>query len=138
MQDQQRYNCAPKQNVAMSARLIRRLAVLLLALYAFGQAKVVLAGCDMERASMAHAMAMQAGNTCGDCDVAEPEIVSAACVAHCTGDSQLPGRALAAIPPAPSAPLLPVVVPTFRSPPVVAYLPPGSLPRRILLHSFQV
>ena len=123
----------------MTLRLIRRVALALVAFYAFGQASIAFAACGMDRGAMAQAMSMPAGDTCDDCAKAGGDSVTAVCVAHCTADLQV----TAAAPEAPPAlavaeSLTAVAVPRFRSPPVVGYLPPGAPPRRILLHSFQV
>jgi hypothetical protein len=123
----------------MTSRLIRRIALALLALYAFGQASVALAACGMDRGAMAQAMAMPAGDTCGDCAKADADSITALCVAHCTADLQLTATAPDALPAAAMVDaLVAIAVPRFRSPAVLAYLPPGAPPRRILLHSFQV
>ena len=121
----------------MTFRLVRRIAFALLVFYAFGQASVALAACGMDRGAMAQAMAMPAGDTCDECGTAGSS-VTALCVAHCNADLQLTGAApdVLAAPAAQLPALFPI--PRFRSPPVLAYLPPGALPRRILLHSFQV
>jgi hypothetical protein len=121
----------------MTARLIRRIAIALVAFYAFGQASVALAACGMDRGAMAQAMAMPAGDSCDDCAKAGADSVTALCVAHCTADLQLTGAAPDAAP-AVAGVLMVAAVPRFRSPSVLAYLPPGGPPRRILLHSFQV
>jgi hypothetical protein len=122
----------------MTSRLIRRIAIVLLALYAFGQAGVALAACGMDRGAMAQAMAMPADDTCDDCAKAATESINALCVAHCTADLQLTAAAPDALPgPAIVDSAIAVGFPRFRSPPVLA-LPPGAPPRRILLHSFQV
>ena len=123
----------------MTFRLIRRIAIALLAFYAFGQASVALAACGMDRGEMAQAMAMPAGDTCDDCAKAGGGSVTAVCVAHCTADLQVAGTAPDVVAaPAIIESMLAVAVPRFRSPPLLVYLPPGAPPRRILLHSFQV
>ena len=124
----------------MTLRLIRRIAVALLAFYAFGQASVAFAAtCGMDRGTMAQAMAMPAGETCDDCSKAGTDSVTALCVAHCTADMQVAGAAPDALPgPAILASMTVVAVPPFRSPPILAYPRAGAPPRRILLHSFQV
>jgi hypothetical protein len=123
----------------MTARFIRRFAVALIAFYAFGQASVALAACGMDRGAMAQAMAMPAGDTCDDCANTGADAVTQLCVVHCTADLQLTAAAPDALPAAAIVdPLMAIAVPRFRSPPVLAYLPPGAPPRRILLHSFQV
>lgn len=122
----------------MTLRTIHRLAIFVLAFYAFGQAGVALAACGMERGAMAQAMATTGDQACGDCAEPSVDTVTAACVAHCTADLQLTAAALDLVP-SPAISAMPVLVlPRYRSPPVIAYLPPGPLPRRILLHSFQV
>ena len=124
----------------MTLRLIRRFAVALLAFYAFGQASVAFAAtCGMDRGTMAQAMAMPAGDPCDDCGKAGTDSVTALCVAHCTADMQVAAAAPDALPaPANIESMTVVAVPHFRSPPILAYLPSGAPPRRILLHSFQV
>lgn len=123
----------------MATHLIRRIAIFLIAFYAFGQASVAFAACGMDRGAMAQAMAMPAGDTCDDCVKANADSVTALCVAHCTADLQVPAAAPDALPaPAAAESLTAFAVPRFRSPPILAYLPPGAPPRRILLHSFQI
>jgi len=123
----------------MTSRLIRRVAFVLVALYAFGQTTVALAACGMDRSAMAQAMAMPAGDGCDGCAKAGADSVTALCVAHCTADLQLAVAAPDDLPaPAIVDSLIAVAFPRFRSPPVLPYLPPGAPPRRILLHSFQV
>lgn len=124
----------------MTSRLIRRIAIALLAFYAFGQASVALAACGMDRSEMAQSMAMPAGGTCDDCAKTAGDSVTALCVAHCNADLQVAGTAPDAVvaPAAIIESILAVAIPRFRSPPVAVYLPPGAPPRRILLHSFQI
>jgi hypothetical protein len=123
----------------MTSRLIRRIAIALLAPYAFGQASVALAACGMDREAMAQAMAMPAGDMCDDCVEAGTDSVTALCVAHCTADLQVAGTAPdVGVAPATTASMLVVAVPRFRSPPLLGPVPPGAPPRRILLHSFQI
>lgn len=126
----------------MKLRLIRRIAVALVAFYAFGQANVALAVCGMDRGAMAQAMSMQGGGDqgCEDCAKAGQDTVAvtAACAVHCTADLQLTKAAPDSVPVPAVLAATTLLVPRFRSPPVLAYLPPGNLPRRILLHSFQV
>ena len=123
----------------MTVRLIRRIAFALLAFYAFGQAAVALAGCDMDRGAMAQAMSMPADDDCDGCAQPGADSVSAVCVAHCTADLQITVAAPEALPALAIANLVIVpAVPRFTSPPLVAHPSPGSPPRRILLHSFQV
>ena len=123
----------------MTSRLIRRIAIALIAFYAFGQASVALAACGMDRGEMAQAMAMPASGTCDDCANAGTDSVTALCVAHCAADLQVAGTAPdVAVAPAVIESMLAVAIPRFRSPPIQVYLPPGAPPRRILLHSFQI
>ncbi len=123
----------------MTVRLIRRIAVVLIAFYAFGQAGVALAACGMDRGAMAQAMAMPGDQTCDECAKAGADTVALNCVAHCTADLQLKAVSPDAVPsPAVAELLTAPAVAHFRSPPILDYLPPGAPPRRILLHSFQV
>src|SRR4051794_19926681 len=123
----------------MTVRLIRRIAFALLAFYAFAQASVALAACNMDRGAMAQAMDMPAGENCDACPTPDADSVSALCVAHCTADLQITTAAPEAIPaPAIAGALIVPMVRRFTSPPLVAHPSPGNPPRRILLHSFQV
>lgn len=122
----------------MTIRLVRRIAIALLAFYAFGQASIAFAACGMDRGAMAQAMAMPGDQACDGCPAAGASAVTALCVAHCTTDLQITA-ALDAVPaPAVAEVLSSIEVPRFRSPPILAYLSPGAPPRRILLHSFQI
>jgi hypothetical protein len=125
----------------MTARPIRRIAILLLAVYAFAQASVALAACGMDRGAMAQAMAMPADHGCDDCagQAGDADSITAVCVAHCTADLQLTAAEPVSIAATVCAPGLTVPKPRWGAgPPVAAYQPPGMLSRRILLHSFQV
>lgn len=123
----------------MTIRRIRRIAVVLLALYALGQAAVAQAACGLDRDSMAQSMTMPTGDTCNDCVTVAADALTATCIAHCTADLQLaPGKPVS-IPDAAYEPLL--TLPKARlgaGPPVIAYPLPLMIARRILLHSFQV
>jgi len=125
----------------MNLRLIRRVALWLIAALAFAQASVVLAACSMERGSMVPMLEMIEG--CASCepeggtDAAQP---ANRCVAHCTADLQLPGSMIALV-------RSPAHVPVLWLPPLdrSAFLrtklespPPGGVPARILLHSFLI
>src|SRR4051812_10170272 len=113
----------------MTLRLIRRVAIALLAFYAFGQASVALAACGMDRGSMAQAMTMPAGDACDDCATPVGDSVSALCVAHCTADLQIAAMATDALPArAIVDSLIVVAFSGFRSPPVLAHLPPAAPP----------
>src|ERR1041385_2430911 len=81
----------------MSSRLKRRFALILLALLAFAQVNVALAGCFRDRASMMPASAANSdpGAQCDGCDVPVSKLadhISNACVVHCTSDLQLAGE----------------------------------------------
>jgi hypothetical protein len=125
----------------MTARPIRRIAILLLAVYAFAQASVALAACGMDRGAMAQAMAMPAGHGCDDCagQAGDADSITAACVAHCTADLQVTAAEPVFIAGTVYAQGLTLPRPRWDAgPPVAAHWPPGTLSRRILLHSFQV
>ena len=121
----------------MNRRVIRRFAFALIALLAFAQAGVALAGCFMDRGGMA-SMA-----TLGDCCSPAPEFQPAAelkndCLVHCTADLQLSGVSVVLVQ-APAAaqlfvlPRVPDHVGARHEPP-----PPPAPPSRILLHSFLI
>ena len=123
----------------MNRYLVRRAATLLIALFVFAQASVVLAACAMDRASMAQAMTMASDESCSCGGTEMQQSVTASCVAHCTADLQLAGLPIALVHGAASAPVL--VVPMAEVHPSLAALhtpPPSPLPRRILLHSFLI
>jgi len=123
----------------MTSRLIRRIAIGLIAFYALGQASIAMAACGMDRSAMAEAMIMAGSQPCDDCATpASQDAVTAACVAHCTADLQLTTATADAVPARAIESRATIPVPSFRSPPVVAYPPPATPPRRILLHSFQI
>src|SRR5687768_13218849 len=82
----------------MNRRLIRRLAIALIAFLAFAQASVALAACAMDRGEMGPMTAQTnesgaAGEGCCAPDsVPSPEAqVANNCFAHCTADLQLTG-----------------------------------------------
>jgi hypothetical protein len=125
----------------MNRRLFRRVAIALIALLAFAQASVALAGCPMERGAMS-AM-LQTGEPCGTCETEFkpyfPEFANR-CVAHCTADLQNAGSAVALVR-SPGEPPLLVVLPAPEARSLDSGLeapPPGAPPRRILLHSFLI
>jgi hypothetical protein len=125
----------------MTLRLIRRIALGLIAVLAFAQASVVLAACSMERGAMASMLEMPEG--CGSCEPqADGDVPQNAnrCVAHCTADLQLSGSMTALV-------RSPAHVPVLLLPPVdrlafrrtgLDQTPPGAPPHRILLHSFLI
>jgi hypothetical protein len=123
----------------MNLRLLRRVATLLIALFVFAQASVVLAACAMDRASMAQAMTMASDEscTCGGSEMQKS--VTASCMAHCTVDLQLSGLPIALVHGPASAPVLVVQMAEVHSGLAALHTPPPSpLPRRILLHSFLI
>ena len=123
----------------MTSRLIRRIAIALVAVYAFGQTSVAFAACSMDRGAMAQTMSMPAGDMCDDCAKAGADSVTALCVAHCIADLQVTGAAPdAAVAPAIIGSMLAVAVLRFRNPPIPRLVPFDAPPRRIMLHSFQI
>jgi hypothetical protein len=123
---------------AMSRRLIRRVAVMLIALLAFAHGSLALAACDMERGSMAQAMAMSDMPDCdsGANDLAAPGVE---CVSHCSSDLQLPGLQLPLVREAATVPVLVVELRKRNFDGALLAAPPHPAPpRRILLHSFLI
>ena len=121
--------------IAMNRRLIRRLALALIAFLAFAQAGIALAECFMDRGEMA-AMDMQ-----GDCCSSGPEFEAVAeltrdCLAHCTADLQLSGGPVGLVQAPAQTPVL--VLPRATVPYPAAPPPVVTLPSRILLHSFLI
>jgi hypothetical protein len=126
---------------SMNLRLIRRVSIWLIAMLAFAQASVAIASCSMERGSLAPMLEM--GEGCG-CEA--PQVKTDApqyanrCVAHCTADLQLAGLATALVRSPADAPVL--VVPRVELGAVprtgLESPPPGTVPSRILFHSFLI
>src|SRR3954468_12812382 len=127
----------------MNRRLIRRLALSLIAFLAFAQASVALAACAMDRGEMGAMMAQTnesgaAGEGC--CVPASapfPEAqVANNCFAHCTADLQLTGFPVALVQVPAATPVLMLPQPERRSPGrAVLAPPPPTVTSRILLHS---
>lgn len=114
----------------MNRRLIRRFSIWLIALLAFAQTSVALAACSMDRGSLAPMLEMS--SDCGDC--------ANRCIAHCTADLQLSGSCAAlAVHPA-DVPVLVLARAEVDRAPCAAdpVSPPGTVPIRILLHSFLI
>lgn len=126
----------------MPVRLKRRIALLLLAVLAFAQVNVALAGCAMDRGMMASAMAGTAEHSCGGCDTPladSRDQIASVCATHCATNDQP-----AAVPAAVTLPaiqrsvlVLPRLVLDAR-PTGLDGPPSGAPPRRILLHSFLI
>ena len=122
----------------MSRRLIRRIAVMLIALLAFAHGSLALAACDMDRGSMAQAMAMP---DMPDCDGAmgDAPAPGAVCAAHCSSDLQFPGLQLPLVRDAATVPVLVVELREHHFDGSLFAAPPHPAPpRRILLHSFLI
>lgn len=124
----------------MNIRLIRRVSIWLIAVLAFAQMSVAIAACSMERGSLAPMLEMADG--CGCETQVKPDAPQYAnrCVAHCTADLQLSGGGAALVRSPGDAPVL--FVPRFDRSPVartgLESPPPGTVPPRILLHSFLI
>ena len=124
----------------MPRRLIRRFALLLIAVLGFAHGAVALAGCAMERGGMAQMAEMD-----GDCasqaeGKARPSEHANRCVAHCTADLQLPGFEAALVREPTDAPVLILVSQgsSFPGRAEAEVPPPRTVPHRILLHSFLI
>jgi len=124
----------------MKLRLIRRVAIGLIALLAFAQASVALAACSMDRGAMAQML------TVGDCGCSGGEVDTSAsqnanrCIVHCTADLQLSGLTVALVRGPADTPVLvvPRVEPRFPGGTGLEAPPPGAVPSRILFHSFLI
>jgi hypothetical protein len=129
----------------MPARPKRRIALVLLALLAFAQINVALAGCFMDRGSLAPATATSTDMDapCDGCSMppsGTADQISNACIVHCTSDLQLTTAATPLVFNAIEVPIF--VVPRFEAPPPARSAldgpPVAAPPRRILLHSFLI
>ena len=122
----------------MKLRLIRRIALVLVAVLAFAQANVALAACPTERGAMA--LAAADGGCCDTPQFEPAPQLTNGCVAHCTADLQLSALPLALVRAPADVPVLFVAGPEpdlptgagLATPPLV------SVPSRILLHSFLI
>jgi len=131
----------------VSRRLLRRLALALIAFLAFAQASVALAACTMDRGEMG-GMAAQANESgaadegcCAQSSLKFPEAqVANNCFAHCTADLQLTGFSvvLVRVPAATPVLLLPQLESGFPGRALLEALPPPTVTSRILLHSFLI
>src|SRR5260221_10391008 len=115
----------------------RWIAVLALAALAFGQASVAVAACQMDRGTMAQAIAVQPAEPCGDCDTpvtahTNDSVVASTCVAHCTSDLQLSNAPVPDLAVPGSAPLLVLSDPWSAAilPPGIKAFPPRTVPSR--------
>jgi hypothetical protein len=131
----------------MNRRLIRPLAVALIAFLAFAQASVVLAACAMDRGEMGPMMVQtdESGavgeGCCTPAPVQSPQAqVANNCFAHCTADLQLTGSpvVLVQLPAATPVLLLAQVERSFPGRAVLEAPPPPAVTSRILLHSFLI
>ena len=128
----------------MPLRLRRRVALVLLALLAFAQVDVALAGCFMDRGSLAPVAATSPDKdpACDGCSMppSGADQISNACIVHCTSDLQLTSTATPLVFNAIELPLF--VLPRFEFPPPARSAldgpPVAAPPRRILLHSFLI
>ena len=124
----------------MKPHLVRRVAVVLIALFAFAQGSVALAACAMDRAAMAHSMAAPLGEACDGCPAGDSTPVGAVCVAHCTADLQLAALAYPIVRSPSDAPVLLLLpIHEYRIGRIACQAPPPhAVPTRILLHSFLI
>lgn len=124
----------------MNLRLIRRLALGLIALLMFAQASVVAAACQMERGTLSQML--QVVEDCGECDThvkPSPQYANR-CIAHCTADLQLSVLPVALVRAPADVPVLVIAHAERRLPGGLGLEapPPGAAPPRILLHSFLI
>lgn len=127
----------------MTLRLTRRVAILLIGLLVFAQASVALAACTLDRGSLSQLMAASSEMPCTDCDASMSDsgpLYANRCVAHCTADLQLAGMqaALGRSPADVPALLVPRTELRAGLTRGLEAPPPGTPPRRILLHSFLI
>jgi hypothetical protein len=127
----------------MPGRVRRHIALVLLTLLAFAQINVALAGCLMERGSMAQMAAVSGDDPCVGCNppVSDtPDQISNLCVVHCTSDLQVTAQSEVVVLGAIDIPLF--LLPRLElRPPARSVLggpPVAAPPRRILLHSFLI
>ena len=117
--------------------------MILLAAFAFGQANIAMATCDMERGELGSVMGSSADAApCESCStVVEPGgQFNNLCVAHCTADLTNAGQAPVIVRAPALAPVL--VVPQIAPPPLLRAAleapPPGTPPARVLQHAYLI
>jgi hypothetical protein len=124
----------------MNHRFTRRISIWLIAVLVFAQASVAVAACTMERGSLAPMLEMVDGCECETQLKPDAPQYANRCVAHCTADLQLSGSTTALV-------RSPAYLPVLLLPPFERLAsprtglqapPPGSVPHRILLHSFLI
>ncbi|MGH8221904.1 MAG: hypothetical protein ACREQZ_02920 [Woeseiaceae bacterium] len=125
----------------MRARIVRRIAIALIALLGFAQASLALADCPIERGALAQAV--EAANDEGCCGVSVSGFESLygnRCVAHCTSDLQLAGLATALVRSPADMPVLLLERRDYGAGGGTGLQapPPGAPPTRILLHSYLI
>lgn len=126
----------------MNRRSRRWVSIFLLAVLGFSQGTIALAACGMDRATLVQALTAPNHQCCdeapgADGSAATPMSVSL-CVTHATDDLQLTGNAVALMAPPPATAVLHLWAHPSSGPPHT--VPPlrGSIPSRILLHSFLI
>jgi hypothetical protein len=122
----------------VNARIIRRIALALIALLVYAQGSVALAACKLDRGAMALAAA---GHEC--CDTAADESGSQlgnVCLAHCTANLQVFELPVALVrAPADAAVLIaPVAGADSPDPRIQAASSTRAVPPRILFQSFLI
>ena len=122
----------------MNRRLIRRVAVMLIALLTFAHGSLALSACGMDRGSMAQAVAMPDMPDCNSAADDAP-VPGAVCASHCSSDLQFPGLQLPLVRDAATVPVLVVELRERHFDGALLTAPPHPAPpRRILLHSFLI
>lgn len=123
----------------MSARPIKRFAVVLLGALLFAQAALAVAACDWLRVSPAQAIMAKAGEPSCHEDQAK---YANLCLSHCLGNDQSAGTPQIAVPAWNRSSLLVIADIELAPAPRIALsytLPyPGAPPPRILYHSFLI
>jgi len=132
------------QNPApMKPRIRRWVSTALLALLAFTQASLVLAGCAMDRAELAQMLTQPGGHDCCDESGASTgfdalPMSANECVAHSTADLQASGGPLPIFLAIADLPVLHLPVDRPPATPRKPAPPRERVPSRILLHSFLI
>jgi hypothetical protein len=131
----------------MNRRLIRRLALALIAFLALAPASVVLAACPMDRGEMGRMMVQTSESAAAGDECCAPVSIQSfeatlanSCVAHCTADLQLAGFPVVLVqsPAANPVLLLSPPEPSFPGRAALEAPPPPTITSRILLHSFLI
>jgi hypothetical protein len=127
----------------MSKIKARRVAIVIIGVFAFAQTSLAFSGCAIERGDARGTMAVAAEQSGTDCDMpgpAKPKRSAYLCAVHCAPGLEAAGPGFTTVAAVVERPVLAVVKlkPAFVPRTGLFFAPPGAPPHRILLHSFLI